>query len=149
MARVTEIAREHDVILTHGNAPQVGLPLQASRYTDVPPYPLDVFGAESEGMIGYVLEQELENRAARAKRRNCPHPDRGRPERPRLQDTDEADRCRLQRGGRTTARTRAELDDSLRQPTTSGGSSPRPRPLRIVELAAIRTLVESGALVIC
>ena len=63
MAAVAELARDHEVILTHGNGPQVGLlALQASAYADVPPYPLDVLGAESEGMIGYVLEQELENR---------------------------------------------------------------------------------------
>ena len=50
------------MIVTHGNGPQVGLlALQASAYTEVAPYPLDVLGAESEGMIGYVLEQELEN----------------------------------------------------------------------------------------
>ena len=63
MAAVAELAREHDIVLTHGNGPQVGLlALQAAAYTEVPPYPLDVLGAESEGMIGYVLEQELENR---------------------------------------------------------------------------------------
>ena len=63
MAAIAELAREHNVVLTHGNGPQVGLlSLQASSYTEVPAYPLDVLGAESEGMIGYVLEQELENR---------------------------------------------------------------------------------------
>ena len=63
MDAVAALAREHQVVLTHGNGPQVGLlALQASAYTEVPAYPLDVLGAESEGMIGYVLEQELENR---------------------------------------------------------------------------------------
>ena len=56
------VAREHQLVLSHGNGPQVGLlALQAAAYTDVEAYPLDVLGAETEGMIGYVLEQELGN----------------------------------------------------------------------------------------
>ena len=50
------------VVLTHGNGPQVGLlALQQSAYAGVEPYPLDVLGAQTEGMIGYVIEQELGN----------------------------------------------------------------------------------------
>ena len=57
---VAEIARDHRVVLTHGNGPQVGLlALQSEAYTEVSPYPLDVLDAESEGMVGYLLEQEL------------------------------------------------------------------------------------------
>jgi carbamate kinase len=49
-------------VLSHGNGPQVGLlALQAAAYTDVEPYPLDVLGAQTEGMIGYLIEQELGN----------------------------------------------------------------------------------------
>src|SRR4051794_24606568 len=60
---IAELAREHDVVVTHGNGPQVGLlALQAQAYSAVAPYPLDVLGAESEGMIGYLLDQELVNR---------------------------------------------------------------------------------------
>lgn len=56
------IARKHELVLSHGNGPQVGLlALQSAAYTDVDPYPLDVLGAQTEGMIGYVLEQELRN----------------------------------------------------------------------------------------
>jgi carbamate kinase len=56
------IASEHQLVLSHGNGPQVGLlALQASAYTEVEAYPLDVLGAQTEGMIGYVLEQELGN----------------------------------------------------------------------------------------
>jgi carbamate kinase len=56
------IARAHQLVLSHGNGPQVGLlALQASAYEDVEAYPLDVLGAQTEGMIGYVLEQELGN----------------------------------------------------------------------------------------
>ena len=57
---IAEVAREHRVVLTHGNGPQVGLlALQNEAYGGVRSYPLDVLGAESEGMVGYLLEQEL------------------------------------------------------------------------------------------
>lgn len=56
------VARRHELVLSHGNGPQVGLlALQASAYEEVEAYPLDVLGAQTEGMIGYVLEQELGN----------------------------------------------------------------------------------------
>jgi carbamate kinase len=56
------VATEHALLLSHGNGPQVGLlALQAAAYEEVDPYPLDVLGAQTEGMIGYVLEQELGN----------------------------------------------------------------------------------------
>ena len=56
------VAREHELVLAHGNGPQVGLlALQASAYKEVEAYPLDVLGAQTEGMIGYMIEQELGN----------------------------------------------------------------------------------------
>jgi carbamate kinase len=56
------VAKEHELVLSHGNGPQVGLlALQAAAYTEVEAYPLDILGAQTEGMIGYVLEQELGN----------------------------------------------------------------------------------------
>src|SRR6476659_5950805 len=56
------VAQNHQLVLSHGNGPQVGLlALQAAAYTEVEAYPLDVLGAQTEGMIGYVLEQELGN----------------------------------------------------------------------------------------
>ncbi|MGZ8476216.1 MAG: carbamate kinase [Candidatus Limnocylindria bacterium] len=56
------VAAEHQLVISHGNGPQVGLlALQASAYTAVEGYPLDVLGAQTEGMIGYVLQQELGN----------------------------------------------------------------------------------------
>jgi carbamate kinase len=59
---VAPIARKHQVVITHGNGPQIGLlALQAAAYKDVRPYPLDVLGAETEGMIGYLIEQALGN----------------------------------------------------------------------------------------
>jgi carbamate kinase len=56
------IAAEHELVVSHGNGPQVGLlALQGAAYTPVETYPLDVLGAQTEGMIGYFIEQELGN----------------------------------------------------------------------------------------
>jgi carbamate kinase len=56
------IAREHELVLSHGNGPQVGLlALQGAAYTAVDTYPLDMLGAQTEGMIGYLIQQELGN----------------------------------------------------------------------------------------
>ncbi|MGM0986444.1 MAG: carbamate kinase [Pseudomonadota bacterium] len=60
---LAEIVRAgHRLVITHGNGPQVGLlALQGAAYRPDEAYPLDVLGAETEGMIGYMIEQELEN----------------------------------------------------------------------------------------
>ncbi|WP_094751564.1 carbamate kinase [Psychromonas sp. CD1] len=59
---IAEIANEYNVVLVHGNGPQVGLlALQGLEYKAVKPYPLDVLGSETQGMIGYILMQELKN----------------------------------------------------------------------------------------
>jgi carbamate kinase len=56
------IASEHQLVIGHGNGPQVGLlALQGAAYEEVEAYPLDVLGAQTEGMIGYMVEQELGN----------------------------------------------------------------------------------------
>ena len=62
-ASLAEIVRAgHRLVVTHGNGPQVGLlALQGAAYKPDEAYPLDVLGAETGGMIGYLIEQELEN----------------------------------------------------------------------------------------
>mgnify|MGYP001110746372 CR=1 FL=1 len=56
------VAKEHQLVISHGNGPQVGLlALQGAAYKPNEAYPLDVLGAETEGMIGYMIEQELGN----------------------------------------------------------------------------------------
>ena len=61
-AQLARVAPHHELVVTHGNGPQIGLlALQNSAYAAVAPYPLDVLGAQTEGMIGYLLEQELAN----------------------------------------------------------------------------------------
>src|SRR6056297_891534 len=56
------VRARYDLVITDGNGPQVGLlALQGLAYKPDEAYPLDVMGAETEGMIGYLIEQELEN----------------------------------------------------------------------------------------
>ncbi len=62
---IAPVAAAARVVVTHGNGPQVGLlALMADAYGGVSPYPLDVLGAETEGQIGYVVELELDNAVA-------------------------------------------------------------------------------------
>jgi carbamate kinase len=61
-AALAPVALEHELVVSHGNGPQVGLlALQGAAYTPVEPYPLDLLGAQTEGMIGYLIQQELGN----------------------------------------------------------------------------------------
>jgi len=56
------LAPDYQLVISHGNGPQVGLlSLQSAAYTEVEEYPLDILGAQTEGMIGYMIEQELGN----------------------------------------------------------------------------------------
>ena len=56
------ISKHHQIVLCHGNGPQVGLlALMSNVYKDVSPYPLDVLVAETQGMIGYMLQNALYN----------------------------------------------------------------------------------------
>jgi len=56
------IIEKHEVLISHGNGPQVGLlSLQSAAYKEVEEYPLDILGAQTQGMIGYMIEQELGN----------------------------------------------------------------------------------------
>ena len=60
--KIAKAYEGNELVITHGNGPQVGLiALQNNAYKEVPMYPLDVLGAESVGMIGYLIQQELVN----------------------------------------------------------------------------------------
>ena len=106
------IAAEHELVIAHGNGPQVGLlALQGSAYTAVDTYPLDVLGAQTEGMIGYMLEQELGNElplerhlATLLTMIEVDAAD------PAFAHADEADRPALRRGGRRAPGAREGLD---------------------------------------
>ena len=153
LARAAEtlasLARAHELVVTHGNGPQVGLlALQSEALEGVAPYPLDILDAESEGMIGYLIEQALESRLPERQvvtlltevvvRRDDPA--FARPSKPIGPWYGEAEARRL---ARTRGWTMLEERGRWRRVV------PSPEPLRIVELAAIRLLLAAGALVIC
>src|SRR5436305_9545073 len=61
-AALAEIYPGNELVITHGNGPQVGLlALQGAAYKPEEGDPFDVLGAQTEGMIGYMIEQELGN----------------------------------------------------------------------------------------
>jgi carbamate kinase len=137
------------VVVTHGNGPQVGLlALQSEAYREVEAYPLDVLGAESEGMIGYLLEQGLENELGGRPVAtlltqvvvDAGDPAFRRPSKPigPLYDEATAERLRAERGWSV-----APDGDGYRR------AVPSPDPRSIVELATIRLLLEAGVLVVC
>jgi carbamate kinase len=144
------LALVHELVVSHGNGPQVGLlALQAAAYAKVPTYPLDVLDAETQGMIGYMVEQELGNRLPM----DVPlatlltmievdndDPAFGDPTKPigPLYDRPTADRLAAERGW-----TFKPDGDSLRRVV------PSPEPSRIFELRQIRWLLERGCVVIC
>jgi carbamate kinase len=144
------IANEHELVVAHGNGPQVGLlALQGSAYKDVEVYPLDVLDAQTEGMIGYIIEQELGNALPFEKHiaslltmievdRNDPA--FGNPTKPigPIYSKEEADRLAAEKGWAMKPD-----GDSFRRVV------PSPLPRRIFGIPAIRTLLEGGWIVIC
>jgi len=144
------VALEHELVISHGNGPQVGLlALMGSEYKAVEAYPLDVLGAQTEGMIGYIIEQELGNLLPQERplatlltmvEVDGDDPAFGNPTKPvgPVYDRAEADRLGAEKGW-----TFKPDGDSFRRVV------PSPRPQRIFELRPIRTLLEQGAVVIC
>ena len=127
---LAELARDHELIVTHGNGPQVGLlALQSAAYPHAAPYPFDVLGAESEGMIGYLLEQALRNEL----------PDR-QVAALLTQVVVDADDPAFDSPTKPIGPVHA---DGSRRVVAS------PEPKAIVEIETIRTLVDLGVLVIC
>ena len=56
------VVEQNELVISHGNGPRVGLlSLQSAAYKEVDEYPLDILGAQTQGMIGYMIEQELGN----------------------------------------------------------------------------------------
>ena len=143
------IAQSHDLILTHGNGPQVGLlALQNAAYHPDETYPLDILDAESEGMIGYLLEQELGNllpgrrMATLLTRIEVARDDPAfmHPTKPigPVYEREEAERLAEDRGW-TIAPDGAKWRRVV----------PSPEPRRILELNVIEPLVAAGVLVVC
>ena len=151
-AQLARVALAHELILTHGNGPQVGLlALQAAAYADissVAAYPLDLLGAESQGMIGYPLEQALANRLPPERsvvtlvtrtEVDANDPAFAHPTKPIGPVYTEQESQRL---AAEKAWTMAPDGNHFRRVVAS------PMPLRILNLQAIAWLVEKGALVI-
>jgi carbamate kinase len=148
--RIAAVTSGNQIVIAHGNGPQVGLlALQAAAYTDVAPYPLDVLGAQTDAMIGYVIEQELGNllpfEQPLATLLTMIEVDRDdaaflHPTKPigPVYDRDTAERLAAVSGW-----TIAPDGDKFRRVVAS------PKPKRIFELRAIRSLLEQGTIVIC
>jgi carbamate kinase len=144
------VAAAHELVVSHGNGPQVGLlALQGAAYTNVPTYPLDVLGADTQGMIGYMVEQELGNRLPMDKPlatlltmiqvddHDPAFDDPTKPIGP-IYDKSAADELSRSRGW-----TFKPEGDAFRRVV------PSPAPKRIFELRQIEWLLERGCVVIC
>jgi carbamate kinase len=148
--RLAPIAEQHELIISHGNGPQIGLlALEEAAYQEVPESPLDVLGAETQGMIGYLIEQELGNRLPFEKPLaslltmievdpdDPAFTDPSKPIGP-LYSGPEADKLAAERGWTF------KLDgDRMRRVV------PSPVPQRIFERRPIRWLLDQGCVVIC
>ncbi len=143
------IARRHDLVISHGNGPQVGLlALQGAAGKPDETYPLDILDAETEGMIGYLIEQELGNllpdrRCATLLTQIEVDPDDpafGHPDKPIGPVYSEIEAQKLaQERGWNMARDGAHFRRVV----------PSPAPQRIFELSVIELLVSQGVIVIC
>jgi len=148
--QLAEVHKNNQLIIAHGNGPQVGLlALMEAAYTAVDPYPLDVLGAETVGMIGYVIEQELGNiipiddHIVTVLTQVLVDPSDPAFEKPTkpvgpIYEQLEADRLRKEKGWFM-----ARDGEHFRRVV------PSPMPQRIIELSAIRLLVDNGVVVIC
>ena len=147
-ASLAAAADAHELVVTHGNGPQVGLlALEAEAYEAVPPYPLDLLGAESQGMIGYILAQALANASGRpigtvltqvvVDERDPAFAEPSKPIGP-VYDERTAHALAAARGWSI-----ARDGTAFRRVVAS------PKPAELVELLLIRLLLESGAIVIC
>ena len=145
---LAELAVEHELVLTHGNGPQVGLlALEADAYDAVEPYPLDVLGAESQGMIGYLIVQALRGETdasvVAVLTEVVVEPDDpafARPTKPigPVYTKGEARRVGAEHGW-----------DVARDGEHYRRVVPSPQPHEIVELDSIATLLCGGSIVVC
>jgi carbamate kinase len=146
---IAPLARKHGLVITHGNGPQIGLlALQAAAYKAVAPYPLDVLGAESEAMVGYLIEQALANELPGqdiATLLTQVEVDPGDPAfaRPTKPIGPVFDASEVERLAAHTGWTFMPDGGGFRR------SVPSPEPLRICEIGVIKLLVKSGVIVIC
>ena len=148
--QIAKVAPGKELVIAHGNGPQVGLlALQGNAYDAANPYPLDVLGAETEGMIGYMIEQELGNllpfevpfaTLLTQVEVDSADPAFKKPSKPigPLYSKEEAERLAAEKGWSI-----APDGDKFRRVVAS------PRPQRIFEIRPIKWLLEKGSVVIC
>jgi carbamate kinase len=147
---IAPLAVDHSVVVVHGNGPQVGLlALQADAYQGAEPYPLDVLDAGTQGMIGYLIQQEL---------RSVMPPDSQVATLLTMIAVDPADPAFANPTkfvGPVYARDAAHgLAADKGWTFRPDGDSwrrvvPSPRPQRILEIQPITWLLQQGAVVIC
>nr|WP_298138596.1 carbamate kinase [uncultured Pseudomonas sp.] len=149
-AQIARIAPGNQLVIAHGNGPQVGLlALQNAAYGATDAYPLDVLGAETEGMIGYMIEQELGNllpfevpfaTLLTQVEVDPTDPAFAHPSKPigPVYSKAEAQRLAREKGWSIAAD-----GDNFRRVVAS------PRPMRIFEIRPIQWLLEKGTVVIC
>jgi carbamate kinase len=148
--QIAKVAPGNELVIAHGNGPQVGLlALQGNAYDPTNPYPLDVLGAETEGMIGYMIEQELGNllpfEVPFATILTQVEVDSGdpafrTPTKPigPVYSKEDAERLAAEKGWSI-----APDGDKFRRVVAS------PRPQRIFEIRPVKWLLEKGSVVIC
>ena len=144
------LALDHELVISHGNGPQVGLlALQSSAYKEVAVYPLDVLGSQTDGMIGYIIQQELGNELPQRVRLatlltmievSGEDPAFGNPTKPigPIYAKGEADALAADKGW-----TFKPDGESFRRVV------PSPLPRRIFGLETVQWLLDQGAVVIC
>lgn len=149
VAALVPLAREHELVVTHGNGPQVGLlAIQSEATAEAPPYPLDVLGAESEGMIGYLLAQELTNDLPERQSATLLTQTVVAADDPAFNDPTKFvgpvyDEARARELAASRGWTMRRDGEHWRRVV------PSPEPIRIIELDTIALLVESGVIVVC
>ena len=148
--QIARIASGNELVIAHGNGPQVGLlALQGAAYDEDNAFPLDVLGAETEGMIGYMIEQELGNllpgdvpfaSLLTQVEVDAADPAFAHPTKPigPIYSKEEASRLAELKGWAM-----AKDGDHYRRVV------PSPRPKRIFEIRPLRWLLERGTVVIC
>jgi carbamate kinase len=143
------IVRKHQVVITHGNGPQICLlALQAAAYQDVSPYPLDVLGAESEGMIGYLIAQALSNEVPALEIATLVTQVEVDPADPAFATSTKPigpiyDEAEMKRIAAQTSWAFVPEAHGFRR------AVPSPAPRRVVEINAVKLLVRAGMAVVC
>ena len=147
--QLARVAGNNQLVVTHGNGPQVGLlALQAAAYDAADVYPLDVLGAQTDGMIGYLLEQELANRLPLSRMVSTLLT------RVEVDPRDPAFQHPTKPIGPVyTEQQATDIAQTRHWTVGRDGSSmrrlvPSPQPKRVLGLESIRLLLEHGALVI-